>query len=92
MFRDKILPLYRDATDEQLKILSYGVFGHVGRFNKLFFPDEYEEFKKQVQPIEYEGYTKRRVEKYVSNKRNAGAYSLSEVIETVQKVAVGAQK
>lgn len=89
MFRDKILPLYRDATDEQLKILSYGVFGHVGRFNKLFFPDEYEEFKKQIQPIEYEGYTKRQVEKIVSNKRNADAYKLVEVIEAVQKVAAG---
>lgn len=91
MFRDKMLPLYRDATVEQLKILSYGVFGHVGRYNKLFFPDEYEEFKKQVQPIEYEGYTKRQVEKIVSNKKNTDAYILSEVIEAVQKVAVGAQ-
>ena len=85
MFRDKMLPLYRDATVEQLKILSYGVFGHVGRYNKLFFPDEYEEFKKQVQPVEYEGYAKRQVEKIVSNRRNTSAYTIEEVIEDVQK-------
>ncbi len=91
MFRDKILPLYRDATDEQLKILSYAVFGHVGRYNKLLFPEEYEEFKKQIQPVEYEGHTKRRVEKIVSNKKNTSAYKLEEVIADVQKVAVGAQ-
>ena len=84
MFRDKILPLYRDATIEQLKILRYGVFGYVGKYNKLLFPDEYEEFKKQVQPIEYEGYEKRQVEKIVSNKRNTNEYTISGVIEEVQ--------
>lgn len=85
MFRDRILPLYRNATNEQLKILSYGVFGYVGEYNKLLFPDEYEEFKKQVQPIEYKGYEKRQVEKIVSNKRNTGEYTISEVIEAVQR-------
>ena len=84
MFRDKILPLYRDATIEQLKILSYGVFGYVGKYNKLLFPDEYEECKKQVHPIEYEGYEKRQVEKIVSNKRNTNEYTISGVIEEVQ--------
>ena len=84
MFRDKILPLYRDATIEQLKILSYGVFCYVGKYNKLLFPDEYEEFKKQVQPIEYEGYEKRQDEKIVSNKRNTNEYTISGVIEEVQ--------
>lgn len=85
MFRDKILPLYRDATTGQLKILSYGVFGYVGKYNKLLFPDEYEEFKKQVQPTEYEGYQKRQVEKIVSSKRNTSEYTISEVIKEVQK-------
>ena len=84
MFRDKILPLYRNATVEQLRILSYGVFGYVGKYNKLLFPEEYEEFKKQVQPIEYEGYEKRQVEKIVSNKKNTSAYTIEEVIEDVQ--------
>lgn len=85
MFRDKILPLYRNATTEQLRILSYGVFGFVGRYNKLLFPDEYEEFKKQVQPIEYKGYEKRQVEKIVSHKRNTSAYTINGVIEEIQK-------
>ena len=84
MFRNKILPLYRNATIEQLKILSYGVFGHVGRYNKLLFPDEYEEFKKQVQTVVYEGYQKRQFEKIVSNKRNTNEYTISGVIEEVQ--------
>ena len=85
MFRNKILPLYQNATIEQLKILSYGVFSHVGEYNNLLFPGEYEEFKKQVQPIEYEGYKKRQVEKIVSNKRNTSEYTIEEVIEAVQK-------
>ncbi len=85
MFRNKILPLYRNATTEQLKILSYGVFGHVGEYNKLLFPDEYEEFKKQVHPAEYEGYQKRQIEKIVSSKRNTNVYTVEEVVEEVQR-------
>lgn len=86
MYRLQMLPKYQNTSDEQLKILGYGVFGYHERSVKMIYPKEYEEFNKQIQPAEYEPYKQRRVEKIVKTYGTSEKYTIQDIIDKINQL------
>lgn len=84
MFRQYLLPKYKEATDEQLKQLGYAVLGFHERNIEKMNPQLHHNFKVTIQPIEFDDrYEQRQFEKFV---RDAGKYSDLTIEEIIKRL------
>lgn len=79
MFRKHLMPAYRQATDEQLKILGVAAFGDYEDLVKEVYPKEWAAFKEQIRPIERSEYAEREIGKIVFG-GGKGQHTIEHVI------------
>lgn len=65
MFREKLMPLYRDATDLQLALLGFAAFGEYAEMVEEFYPKEYKAFAQRINPVVRSEYAEREAGKIV---------------------------